>query len=417
MQLRTVFRNARHFLASSAIVAVIVAIVAGVGHYAMSHASYEAEADVLFTSEAFDAFQNPAAASEYTTHLVTSYADYLSSAAVLEPLGASLDPQASSKSLEQAIKVAPSPMFLQIIYSGDDEDDTKRIVDTMVMDLKKAVSQVPHASNNKPVLSISKATVITSPVQGSERSVTKSIIVGVLIGILVGLIYLFVRAILNTRIRTPENVAEVVDSSVLGRVSASPTTSEITPLAHNISFMPARDGIRTVSLCPTSERTQAGAIAAAVAGSLARTGTRTVLVDADLAHGSATRARGLDRSTAGLSDLLAGRAHEADVLVTGKGDEADFVPAGTATDNGGELLDGEALTALLHELGSRYDTVIVNTSAGFEASDSLTVASKTASTIVVVGEGVTSRRELSDHLELLSMCHAHLDGVVLARKK
>ena len=81
------------------------------------------------------------------------------------------------------------------------------------------------------------------------------------------------------------------------------------------------------------------------------------------------------------------------------------------------MLDGEALTALLHELGSRYDTVIVNTSAGFEASDSLTVASKTASTIVVVGEGVTSRRELSDHLELLSMCHAHLDGVVLARKK
>ena len=37
--------------------------------------------------------------------------------------------------------------------------------------------------------------------------------------------------------------------------------------------------------------------------------------------------------------------------------------------------------------------------------------------IGVVGEGVTSRRELSDHLELLSMCHAHLDGVVLARKK
>ena len=227
MQLRTVFRNARHFLASSAITAVIVAVVAGVGHYAMSHASYEAEADVLFTSEAFDTFQNPAAASEYTTHLVTSYADYLSSAAVLEPLGASLDPQVSSKSLEQAIKVTPSPMFLQIIYSGDDEDDTKRIVDTMVTDLKKAVSQVPHASNNKPVLSISKATVITSPVRGSERSVTKSIIVGVLIGILVGLIYLFVRAILNTRIRTPENVAEVVDSSVLGRVSASPTTSTL----------------------------------------------------------------------------------------------------------------------------------------------------------------------------------------------
>ncbi|WCC80068.1 AAA family ATPase [Cutibacterium equinum] len=411
------FRNARHFLASSAIVAVIVAVAAGAGHYAMSHASYETEADVLFTSEAFDTFQNPSTASEYTTNLIDSYADYLTSAAVLEPLGASLDPYVSSKTLEQAIKVTSSPMFLQIIYSGDNEADTKKVVDTMVTHLEKAVSQVPKVGNNKPILSISKATVITSPVQGSEHSLAKSTVVGVLIGILVGLIYLFVRAILSTKIHTPEDVAEVVDSSVLGRVSPAPTAGEITPLAHNISFMPSRDGIRTVSLCPSSQRTQAGAIAAAVADSLARTGTKTVLVDADLAQGSATQARGLDRSTAGLSDLLAGRADDAEVLVTGKADQADFIPSGTATANGGELLSGEKLTALLNELGSHYDTVIVNASAGFEASDSLTVASRTTSTVVVVGEAVTSRRELSDHLELLSMCHAHLDGVVLARKK
>ncbi|WP_229771557.1 polysaccharide biosynthesis tyrosine autokinase [Cutibacterium porci] len=410
------FRNARHFLASSAIVAVIVAVVAGVGHFAISHTSYEAEADVMFTSEAFQTFDNPSAASEYTTHLITSYSDYLTSAAVLEPLGASLHPAVSSKSLEQSVKVTPSPMFMQIVYSSDDEASTKRVVSNLVKELEKVVSQAPHAKGDKPLLSIVHASVTTAPVQGTDRSITKSIVVGILIGLLVGLIYLFVRAILTTTIHDPEDIAEVVDSSILGRVSTSPSASEITPLAHNISFMPARDGIRSVALCPTSERTNAGAISSAVAGSLTRTGTNTVLIDADLAHASATQARGLDRSTTGLSDLLAGRATTADVLITGTQDEADVIPAGTATDNSGELLSDEKFASLLQELGSHYDTVIVNAAAGFEASDSLTVASKTTSAVVVVGQAVTPKRALSDHLELLSMSRAHLDGVVLARR-
>ncbi|WP_051238552.1 polysaccharide biosynthesis tyrosine autokinase [Acidipropionibacterium jensenii] len=394
------------------IVAVISAMVVGIAHFATSRPTYTSQASIIFTSNAFESFRDPDSAASYTTSLIQSYSNYLQSASVLDPIASKVGGTVSASSLQQSIQLSPSPMLLTIEFENGDRDTADTVVKELVATVRSAVGTVSPTADKTPVLQIVKSSVLTDAVPGTDRSASRSGAIGLLIGIVIALVYLFLRAILDTRVRDVEDVMALCDASVLGALP-DPISSddEASVLAHNLRFTAPRDGVRSVLLASTVPGEASGSAALHAADSLAASGTRTLLVDADLRGREVTELSGAG-AAAGLSDVLAGRA-ELDDAVTAREGRADLLTAGSAVGNPAELLSGAALADALASLGSRYDTIILAGAPVLSGSDSLLISAAVAASVPVIGIGKVKRSDLAQHIELLGMSEAKLGGVVL----
>lgn len=414
MQLRSLARNLRHMWLSSLIIFVIASVVIGAVHFATSKPSYQVEGDVVFTSKAFPTFETPDAAATYTTSLVTSYSTYIKSTSVMHKVGDSVSPAIPASTLKQALVVTPSPMMVSLQFVDNDEDRATAVVKGMLAELKTSMDNSTPMVKGEPAISIASSSVVTVQVPGSGKSVGHSSAIGLICGLIIALLVWFLRALISTKVRDIADIAEVTDSSVIGVLPKDRDAEMETVLGRNISFIPQREGIRTVLLAPSLASEHAATAALHAADSLARGGESVVLVDADLHRREASEQAGA-LTGPGLSDVLSGRTSVDKALHTRDG--APILSAGTAVGNGAELLATDSFTDLLNDLGSRYETVIVTGAPILTSADAAVVAPRVSSVVPVVGATKVRRSQLQQALELLELCQASVGGLVLTNAK
>jgi flagellar biosynthesis protein FlhG len=119
---------------------------------------------------------------------------------------------------------------------------------------------------------------------------------------------------------------------------------------------------------------------------LARAGQRTLLLDCDMGLANAGILLGLD-SRWTIGDLLAGRCEMDDLIMTGPAGLA-FAPGHSGTGSGSTLSHGERgrLLDALAPFRSRFDTIVIDTGSGIEASALALVAAADMPVIVVAPE-------------------------------
>lgn len=142
--------------------------------------------------------------------------------------------------------------------------------------------------------------------------------------------------------------------------------------------------------------------AANLAVSLAQLGGQTLLVDADM---RGPRIHELFRlaNKGGLSSILAGRA-QANVLQQVASVPSLFVlPVGTTPPNPLELVERPAFGLLIRELISKFDHVVVDTPAACFGSDSMVIAARCGSALLVA-------RKNKGHMDGLQRIVAGLSG-------
>jgi len=388
MQLRTVGRNMRHHWMSSVIVVLVSIVLVSVAHFSISEPSYTSQTSIVFTSKAFENFRDPDSATAYTTSLIQSYSNYLQSANVLTPIAEKAGDGLESSALQQSVQLKPGPLMLQISYENTDKDTAELVVRELVSAVRQAISATTPAADNTPMLQIVQAGVLTDQVPGTGRSVPRSLAIGLIIGLVIGLVHLFVRALLDGRVRDVEDVVEVTDASVLGALHDPAGSDEgIATLAHNLGFIVPRDGVRSALLVPSVPGEEAGTAALRAADALAASGTRTLLIDAD-------------RAALG-------------TVVTHREGAADLLPAGSRVGNPTELLAGPGLGSALTQLGAEYGVIVLAGAPMLSGSDSLVIASRVAATVPVVRLGKVRKADLLQAVELLDASGVVPGGVVL----
>lgn len=402
----------RHHWMSSVIVVLVSIVLVSVAHFSISEPSYTSQTSIVFTSKAFENFRDPDSATAYTTSLIQSYSNYLQSANVLTPIAEKAGDGLESSALQQSVQLKPGPLMLQISYENTDKDTAELVVRELVSAVRQAISATTPAADNTPMLQIVQAGVLTDQVPGTGRSVPRSLAIGLIIGLVIGLVHLFVRALLDGRVRDVEDVVEVTDASVLGALHDPAGSDEgIATLAHNLGFIVPRDGVRSALLVPSVPGEEAGTAALRAADALAASGTRTLLIDADLRGREATLLAGAGEST-GLSDLLADRA-ALGTVVTHREGAADLLPAGSRVGNPTELLAGPGLGSALTQLGAEYGVIVLAGAPMLSGSDSLVIASRVAATVPVVRLGKVRKADLLQAVELLDASGVVPGGVVL----
>lgn len=149
--------------------------------------------------------------------------------------------------------------------------------------------------------------------------------------------------------------------------------------------------------------------------SLAQTGARVLLIDADMRRPRMHSVFGIGNNT-GLSTLLSSTLVESEVLTTIKMDDRtklNVLTSGPIPPNPAELIGSEQMANLLKIVQRHYTHVVVDSPPINSFTDGVLVASMVDGVILVVHSGRSSRQVVRRAKQILQDVGARIFGVVL----
>ena len=155
----------------------------------------------------------------------------------------------------------------------------------------------------------------------------------------------------------------------------------------------------------------------AVASSLARLDRRVLLIDGDLRKPNVHRIAELGNSV-GMSDLLVGAKSLDEVIhqATGAGGHTlDVITSGPIPPNPTDLLGAGRLEAILAELETRYQVVVIDGPPVLGLADAPSLSANAEATLFVVEADRSGRGSTKTALKRLRAAQANLIGVVLTK--
>lgn len=198
------------------------------------------------------------------------------------------------------------------------------------------------------------------------------------------------------------------------------------PIASTFQIVEAYKTIRTnllFALAPcnnkvvliTSAEPNAGksTVSCNLAITMAQTGARVLLIDADLRKPSQHKTFRV-KKTNGLSTILSGQAAEEDCLCREVARGLDLIPSGSLPPNPSELLGSEAMRDLLDRLTLQYDYIFIDTPPLGVVSDSLVLSNLSAGTVLVARQKQTTYTELQTTVDAVRRVGGNLLGVVIS---
>ncbi|MEY4979157.1 MAG: hypothetical protein RLZZ352_1427 [Pseudomonadota bacterium] len=152
-------------------------------------------------------------------------------------------------------------------------------------------------------------------------------------------------------------------------------------------------------------------ISANFAAVLGAGGKRVLLLDADMRKGYINQYFGLSRGL-GLSELIAGTQVFDAVVQRNVAPGVDMVPTGALPPNPGELLLSPSTTALVQQLSSQYDLIIIDTPPVLAVSDTQVLAPLAGTVFLISKANVTTMGEVHESVKRLKQAGVSVKGVV-----
>jgi Mrp family chromosome partitioning ATPase len=285
-----------------------------------------------------------------------------------------------------------------------------------------------------PAQVVVPATKPSSP--SSPKPARNAVLAGIL-GLMLGVLIVFVRDSLDRRLRSATDIEEHFGYALVGHVrdralGHSPTAKDakmaVEPadwelfriLRRNLDFLGARSTAQLIAVTSAMPEEGKTTVASFVAFTTAATGKRALLIECDLRRPVLAERLGINASP-GLTDFVVGNAQPAEILqVVGfddpissngsgrkaprKGDAEQAtadptfrhqlvcITAGSGTQHPVEVLESEAFRAMLGEVRSAYDVVILDTPPLLSVVDALELIPK-ADAVVVCGRTAKLTRE------------------------
>jgi len=183
-------------------------------------------------------------------------------------------------------------------------------------------------------------------------------------------------------------------------------------LRSSLIFMPNQAELKTILITSAIPNEGKSTIASNLAITMAASGARVLLVDADLRRGDIAQLFDID-GRAGLSDILRGSVHWKEVVLKTTHPTLAIIPRGPVTNQSGELLLKPALIGLLDEFKDAYDLTIFNTAPILAADDTPTLAPNFDGSLMVIRASFTSARLSKNALNTLYQRQVNVLGLVL----
>jgi succinoglycan biosynthesis transport protein ExoP len=245
----------------------------------------------------------------------------------------------------------------------------------------------------------------------------------------IGLAFFF--EYVDNRIKTPDEIKRVLNVPFLGMVPSLPKGSDessgllsggapasfveaFRAIRTNILFSSTDEGCRSVVITSTRPGEGKTLVAANVAISLAQSGNRVLLLDADLRK---PRVHSVFNQVQdpGVSTLLVGRAKASEAIRKSTVDGLWILPAGRIPPNPAELLGSKRFKEFHHSLRQHFDWIVIDSPPVMAVTDPTVVANVANGVIFVVGAEMTARHAAQSAIDQLESANAQMLGAILNR--
>ena len=276
---------------------------------------------------------------------------------------------------------------------------------------------------------IDKPTVPTSPVYPNKKL---TIAVAVLLGLGLGVAAALLMERFTSRIRTRADLADASGLPIYAELPRQSSLSRVTPelLANSPALRPINEALRDLrtnlafagngeieTVAVTSPEGSHGktTIAFGLAVAIARSGAKTLLIDADLRRGRIAEMLDIPRIP-GLYEAMNGSPLGPGVIRQTSLPNLELITGGRLVSDPGELL-ATRFAQVLAELRPRYDAIVIDTTPVVPVNDGRVVANLTKATVLVASAGGATRRSVEEAVSRLSLIAVTPTAAVLNKSR
>ncbi|MCU1527457.1 MAG: hypothetical protein JWP75_1220 [Frondihabitans sp.] len=409
------------------VVLMIVGLAVGFGIGKVLPDSYKATTSVFVSATQGSSTTELQQSAVFIQAQVQSYAELATTPAVLRPVIDDLHLDTTSSELAKQVS-ASNPLntvIVQITVEESTGAQAARIANSVSTSLRTVASALaPQTQAHTPAIQMSIVTPAQTPPQPSSPDRHVLDLVGLVIGLVLGIAFALIRAGIDTRIHSEQDVEQLTDSPVIGRVQrpaqrdslilrdapTAPSAEDYRRIQATLPFAGIDGPVRSLIVTSPSSQEERTTFAVNLAMSSAERSQRVLLIDADLRDAGIGAVTTIV-STHGLVDVLSGTTSLEQAVVSWHG--VDVLVAGTIPSNPNVVLGAPALASLLAEARQKYDFIVVNTPPLLPYADALAVVRETDGALVLASGKHTTRQQLLRTLNSLDGVKATTIGVVL----
>ena len=395
---------------------------------------YRASASLYVALTAGDTASDLNQGSSYTQGQMLSFAKLTTLPIVLTPVIEDLD-------LDTTREAARSPdrrdhpqntSILTVSAVGTDPEATAALANSVAGNTAIVIETLAPA--NESGSNTVKATIVdeAEPPQNPIAPNTKrNVLAALFAGLLLGLLAAYLREVLDTRVRRPEDVEHAISVPVIGTLRADRRPTPGGPIESVLSGGAQAEEIRRIrtnlqmigrvgvpkSFVFSSALAGEGKsyTSIRVAASLAAAGDRVLLIDADLRRPTVAGQLALE-DAAGLTEVLVGRATVEEVaqpVVSG----LVVLGSGAVPPNPSELLTSREFEELLEWASTQFDTVIIDAPPLLPVADAVVISRLTTGLLLVMDASKVRRAQLRKAVDSVRLGGGKIVGSVLNRAK
>lgn len=430
-------RNFIQLLRSQWILIVVVVVLAGGASAAFTARMTPLYASsVTFYASAQAKTNDPAMAyqgSLLSQQEVQSYADLITgpmlAQRVVNGLGLAISP--SQLSAEMSSRVIPQTVLLTATVTDPTPSRAQLIANSVGRQFVKLVASLerpPHGG--PPTVQIAVVASAGLPVSPVSPKPVRNVGIALGLGLLLGIGFAAARRALDTRVKSPEQLAESTSGKpVIGSIPFDGHARRRPLLEAGKRFGNRAEAFRKIGtnlrfidvdlphkvLLFTSALPEEGKSSTVcnLAITLARSGKRVLIIEADLRRPRVASYLGLPNG-AGVTSVLSGRLDPDEAIQMWGDDLFSVLTSGPSAPNPSDLLGSQRMRALIEQVSAQYDVVLVDAPPVLPFADTVATAPYCDGTILVVRQGKTREEHVRQTVEALEAVGSPILGTVLS---
>lgn len=399
----------------------------------LSPKQYESDVQFFVSTSGSDSTAALAQGGTFTQQRVKSYTELLTTPRVLNPVIKNLKLDTTPKDLAPQITAqAPADtVLIQVAVQDRSPQRAEAIASELGTQFPSAVEDLEKVSASKEspvkVTLVRSAQTATSPVSPKP---TRNIALALILGLLLGVGAAILRHMLDTKIRSKDDVETVTDANVIGSIpfdsdapehplivqadAHSSRAEAFRSLRTNLQFVDAANHPRTIVVTSSLAGEGKTTTAANLALVMAESGASVCLIEGDLRRPRLLTYLGMEGGV-GLTDVLIERAELRDVLQPFGQHKLAVLGAGQIPPNPSELLGSNAMRDMLRRLEADFDYVLIDAPPLLPVTDAAVLSTLVGGAVMVSGSGIVNRDQLETALKTLQTVNGRVLGVVLNR--
>ena len=378
-------------------------------------------------SDSGDAYQG----SLFSAQRVTSYADLASgrelSTRVIERLGLETEPQKLADNITAT--VVPETVILELTVVDPSRVQAQRLAQAVAEELTAFVDELetPPGRNSAPI----KASIVDAaglPSAPVSPQPIRNVGLAAILGLLLGLGAAVLRELLDTSVKSNDDVAQAAGAPVMGSIaydSSAPKKPLVTSLDSHAPRIEAFRVLRTnMQFVDVDNDSKVFVVTSSLPGegktttsenlaiTLAQAGQRVCLVDGDLRRPKIADNLRLE-STVGLTTALVGNIDMADAIQQSPVSGLSVLTSGATPPNPSELLQSHAMADALAQLRKTFDVIVIDAPPLLPVTDAALLTSQADGALLVVRHGKTTKDQVRHAVERIEAVGGRTLGAVL----